>query len=290
MITEGYLARHYQGRRGGRDPALLDVAQDYALKIVSDAGLLEMGLTLKGGTALRKFRAGTLGRFSTDLDFATNERDLADLLFETLNGAELHRVAFAVEVVTPGVRGRLGVETPLGSPQIESRIEVTPRAPWLAPEHLTPVLMPVHRGYEFDPVPVPVMAHAEALAEKLAAFRRRALVRDLYDLAWFSRGVFDEALVRRVTYLKVCGDVVEHGLGERPFEPSGDVLRDRSTSDFLPEDIGLLAARVDVAAWIATIRGRFAFLAAPTEEEGRWGRCDPRDLYDVRRAIALLDR
>jgi len=27
MTTEGYLARHFQGRSGMRDPALLDVAQ-----------------------------------------------------------------------------------------------------------------------------------------------------------------------------------------------------------------------------------------------------------------------
>lgn len=56
MITEGYLARHYQGRRGGRDVALLDVAQDYALRLLFDAGLFELGLTFKGGTALRKYR------------------------------------------------------------------------------------------------------------------------------------------------------------------------------------------------------------------------------------------
>jgi len=51
MITEGYLVRHFQGRRGGRGPAIIDIA-------------------LKGGTALRKFWAGNAGRFSTDLDFA----------------------------------------------------------------------------------------------------------------------------------------------------------------------------------------------------------------------------
>lgn len=28
MITEGYLVRHYQGRRGGRGPAIIDIAQD----------------------------------------------------------------------------------------------------------------------------------------------------------------------------------------------------------------------------------------------------------------------
>jgi hypothetical protein len=37
------------------------------------AGLLDRGLVFKGGTALRKFRAGNAGRFSTDLDFAAPE-------------------------------------------------------------------------------------------------------------------------------------------------------------------------------------------------------------------------
>jgi hypothetical protein len=36
MITQGYLARHFQGRSGMRDPALLDVAQDYTLKYLHD--------------------------------------------------------------------------------------------------------------------------------------------------------------------------------------------------------------------------------------------------------------
>lgn len=182
MITEGYLARHYQGRRGGRDPALLDVAQDYVLKLISDEGLFDLGLVFKGGTALRKYRAGVQGRFSTDLDFATDDKDVVELLFEALDGAVIHDVSLSIETVTPGVRARLGVETPLGSPQIDARVEVTPRSPWLEAEVLAPVTMPVHTAYEFDPVAAPVMGLAETLAEKLAAFRRRALVRDLYDL------------------------------------------------------------------------------------------------------------
>ncbi len=76
MITEGYLARHYKGRPGGRDFALLDVAQDYALKFIADKGLFDLGLTLKGGTALRKYRMGGQGRFSTDLDFAPGSLQL----------------------------------------------------------------------------------------------------------------------------------------------------------------------------------------------------------------------
>lgn len=105
MITEGYLARHSQGRRGGRDVALLDVAQDYALKLLFDAGLFELGLTFKGGTALRKYRAGSTGRFSTDLDYAVEDPDLGEMVMETLDEAEPYDVAFSVEVVTPGRRG-----------------------------------------------------------------------------------------------------------------------------------------------------------------------------------------
>jgi hypothetical protein len=78
MITQGYLARHFQGRSGMRDPALLDVAQDYALKYLHDQGAFELGIVLKGGTSLRKLRAGNAGRFSTDLDFATPDMETAE--------------------------------------------------------------------------------------------------------------------------------------------------------------------------------------------------------------------
>ena len=64
-ITEGYLAQHYQGRSGGRDPALLDSAQDHALALLHDRGVFSLGVALKGGTALRKCRAGNAGRFAT---------------------------------------------------------------------------------------------------------------------------------------------------------------------------------------------------------------------------------
>lgn len=33
-IAEGYLARPYQGVKGGRDAALLDIAQDHALHLL----------------------------------------------------------------------------------------------------------------------------------------------------------------------------------------------------------------------------------------------------------------
>lgn len=288
MITEGYLARHYQGRRGGRDPALLDVAQDYALKILADSGLFSMGLTFKGGTALRKYRVGSAGRFSTDLDFSADEEGLGELLMDSLDGAELFDVRFSIEIDTPGRRGGLNITTPLGVPRIGAKIDVSLHKPWLEPEWLDPLTIPVHKAYEFKPVIAPVMVLQESLAEKLAAFRRRALLRDLYDLALFHTSAFDEDLVRRLTFLKVFIDVVEDGLGSGPFGPDQDILLPRGASDFLPEDIGFLVGKIDIPLWLEQAQTRFAFLNHPTKEELKWARCNPRDAYEVRSIIAGL--
>ncbi len=92
------------------DPALLDVAQDYALKYLHDEGVFELGIVLKGGTSLRKLRAGNAGRFSTDLDFATPDLDTAELLLDTLDGAELFDVRFTLEQ-REATRAKLVVDT-----------------------------------------------------------------------------------------------------------------------------------------------------------------------------------
>jgi len=89
MITQGYLSRHFQGRSGMADAALLDVAQDYALKHLHDHGVFSLGIALKGGTALRKFRAGNAGRFSTDLDFAAPDADSAGRFTTDMSSAFL---------------------------------------------------------------------------------------------------------------------------------------------------------------------------------------------------------
>lgn len=102
MITEGLLLRHCQGQRTFRDAALIDIAQDHALHYLHVTGLFDLGLVFKGGTALRKFRLGNEGRFSTDLDFAVEEQGLADLVFEHLDGAAVGDFIFRVEQTVPG--------------------------------------------------------------------------------------------------------------------------------------------------------------------------------------------
>ncbi|MCI0636761.1 MAG: nucleotidyl transferase AbiEii/AbiGii toxin family protein [Actinobacteria bacterium] len=286
MITEGYLARHFQGRRGMADPALLDVAQDYALKFLHDQGIFDLGVVLKGGTSLRKLRAGNAGRFSTDLDFATPDVDTAELLLDTLDGAELFDVRFSL-AEREALRAKLVIETPLGQPQVPARIEVSPRPLWLPTQLTTPVALPVHAGYEFTLPPIPAPALEESLSEKLAAWRRRHKLRDLYDLDVFGRGGLEEPMIRRVLVLKVWHDVVDDGLGVRPFDP-GEIVADIDASRLPPEDIGLLTQPVDPVTWLARVRARYAFVTAVDEVEKRVTRCNPGDRYEVSQLVAAL--
>jgi Nucleotidyl transferase AbiEii toxin, Type IV TA system len=84
------------------------------LKVLHDQGIFELGVVLKGGTSLRKLRAGNAGRFSTDLDFAIPDVDIAGLLLDTLDGAELFDVRFSL-AERETLRAKLIVEPPLGN-------------------------------------------------------------------------------------------------------------------------------------------------------------------------------
>ena len=63
MITQGYLSRHFQGRSGMADPALLDVAKDYALKLLHEQGVFDLGVVLKEGS--RSVKVGAPGMIRT---------------------------------------------------------------------------------------------------------------------------------------------------------------------------------------------------------------------------------
>lgn len=286
-VTEGYLARHYQGVRGGRDAAMLDIAQDHALYLLHRTGAFKAGLVFKGGTALRKFRAGSAGRFSTDLDFAASSEELALAVLSALDGAELEGFAFAIaNLGDDGRRGDLVVDTPFGRPQLGAKVELARHALSLPPETLRPLAMPVHGRYNFTVPPTPVIRVEEAIAEKLARYRRVPLTRDLYDLQWFGNaGAFDHALVRRLWVLKTYRDVVVDGRGDMPIDP-GEVLRARSISDFRPEDIGYLTQPIRIAEWIDLIGHRYAFLMDVDAEERRYLACNARDRHEVETRLA----
>lgn len=216
MITEGYLARHYQGRRGGRGPAIIDIAQDHVLYLLAREGLFDLGISLKGGTAIRKFLAGNAGRFSTDLDFAGMTDVSAELLLDTIDGSTVGQFAFGVEPIDGTRRVRLLISSTFGDTGVPARLDLGRRSLWLPPSHMAVLPMPIHERYEFELPAIPASTVEETIADKLARFRRDSLARDLYDLAWFASRPFDESLVRRLLVLKVWVDVVDDSLGNGP--------------------------------------------------------------------------
>ena len=286
MITAGYLAQHAGRARGGRDVALLDVCQDYTLDFLRLQGIFELGVVLKGGTSLRKFRAGNAGRFSTDLDFSTPDADTAEMVIDVLDGAEHHGVR--VEVANrETLRGDLRFTTPLGSPGVPAKLELSTRALWLPAVETAPIALPVHRGYDFAPSALPVPAVVEAIAEKLAAWRRRRKMRDLYDLFWLGSRAIDEALVRRLFVLKVWHDVVHDGLGSAPVV-RGEITADIDLARLPHEDIGLLTQPVEPAKWLAFVRDRYRFVDEVNEDEERVALCLRSDEYFVSQLVADL--
>jgi len=286
-VTEGHLARHYQGMKGGRDAALLDIAQDHALHLLHNTGLFDRGLIFKGGTALRKFRAGNAGRFSTDLDLAAPEEEMALAVLQAFDGVEIDGFTFAIDNLgDDGRRADLIVDTPFGRPQLGAKIELARHALSLEPEVLYPVRLAIHDRYSFTLRPTPVVRVEEAVAEKLARYRRVSLARDLYDLQWFATSrVFDEELTRRLWVLKVYRDVVADGRGKKPVDPH-EVLRARVASEFRQEDIGYLTKPVQLNEWIATVCSRYTFVADLDADEQRWAQCNERDHYEVDTALA----
>ncbi len=287
MITEGHLVRHFQGRRGGRGPAIIDIAQDHLLAHLAREGFFELGIALKGGTALRKFWAGSAGRFSTDLDFAGMDESSASLLVELVDGAQVGQFSFGVEELDGTQRMRLLISSPFGELDVPARLDLGRRPLWLSPEPMNLLPMPIHGRYDFVMLPIPAARLEETIAEKLARYRRGSLARDLYDLAWVSSRPFDEVLVRRLLVLKVWTDVIDDGLGDRPFDPE-EILRERTADEFRPEAIGYLTTPVDVPGWIASVRNRFGFLGELDEDERRWARCSRGEEWEVRQAIAAL--
>lgn len=289
-VTEGYLVRHYQGVKGGRDAALLDIAQDHALFHLYRMGLFQRGLVFKGGTALRKFRAGNSGRFSTDLDFAAPDEGIAFAVLEALDGANIDGFGFELENIgDDGRRADLAVTTPFGSPQLGAKVELARHALSLPPEILSPVPLPIHARYEFVLPSLPVVRTEEAISEKLARYRRVPLARDLYDLYWYAKsGPFDEALIRLLWVLKVYRDIIVDGRGEKPIEPD-DVLAAWEVDKFRPEDIGYLTKPVRMHEWLTIVRARYGFLAEMTANERRWAEGNARYRDEITEVLSDLD-
>lgn len=281
------MSLHGAERNDTYGAALLDVAQDHLLWMLDQHGLFDSGgLVFKGGTSLRKCRLGNAGRFSTDLDFACPDEATVLGVCAAIDGQSVGGFVFSLgKTSDDGRHWDMRIEhEELGAPDVGASVEFARRPLALAPERLPLLPLRVHKSYGFDLPTLPVIAEAEACAEKLARYRRVALGRDLYDLDQFACRHIDEPVVRRLWVLKVWGDVVDDGRGTRPLDPD-DVLQPRRERDFRPDSLGKLTHPVDIPAWERHVRARFAFLADLDDDERRWARCDERDRGEVERAI-----
>ena len=287
-LTEALVRLHGAGRADTYGAALLDVAQDHLLWLLAELGHFDDGtLVFKGGTALRKCRLGSGGRFSTDLDFVAPDDDTVLEVCESIDGASVAGFQYSLQSTRgDGRHWTMQVRHPqLAQPDVAASVEFARRPLILRPERIGFVHLSIHRVYEIALPELPVIAEAEACAEKLARYRRVVLGRDVYGLAQFASGAMDEALVRRLWVLKVWGDVVDEGRGDKPADPA-DILEPRSEGDFAPDSIGKLTQPVDLRRWERVVRERFEFLVALDEDERRWAACDPRHRHEIESAIS----
>lgn len=196
-ITRFYpLARRDYDIRVG---AVLDIAFDYLLSGLNKAGVYDLDVTFKGGTALRKYYMGHKSRFSFDLDF-----DVApgaeSLILEAIEQTSFPGFDFSISER----RGHYSVNvfSDLFDHERETaRVDFSNRGVWFRPERRYPVEHPFHPMYPFKPSAVPVMQLAENLSEKLTRWEHVNTARDLFDLAALSRCV-DPALVAELWILK----------------------------------------------------------------------------------------
>lgn len=234
-ITRFYpLARRDYDIRVG---AVLDIAFDFLLCGLNKAGVYELDVTFKGGTALRKYHLGHKSRFSFDLDF-----DVApgaeSLILEAIEQTRFPGFEFSISER----RGHysVNVHSDLFDHERETaKIDFSNRGVWLRPEWLYPVEHPFHHMYPFEPSAVPVMHLAENLAEKLTRWEHIDVTRDLYDLAALSRYV-DPALVAELWVLKAHQNMT--GSSRRSGETAcsvNNILATRYVGSFNPDDLVL---------------------------------------------------
>jgi len=307
-ITDGWIARHTPkgAGSGGRDAAIIDIAQDLLLRELHTRGALN-AIVFKGGTALRKLYAGNNGRFSLDLDFslvrADDDPDGVVLeLIEHIDGNSIGPFTYGVSER----RGKwsLTVTSPYSSddPTLSSKLDVSPPV-WIDPVERGWVPMPVHATYGPPALPsLPVIRIEENIAEKISRLNRVTTARDMYDLAWLANhrrefGGLDTTLIRRLAVLKIWVDANgvtganahwKPGHEARDFTPE-TWLRPRGADEFDLEDIGALAVPTPSTSELSTtVSNHYSFLAELDADETRLSSALERDRQLALRLLTEL--
>lgn len=286
-LTPGWIARHTprNAQAGGRDAAIIDIAQDLLLRDLHERGALD-GLVFKGGTALRKLYAGNQGRFSTDLDFslANIADDPDDVILDLIAAID----GTTIGPFTYGMRERRGkwsliIESPFNEDEsdLSSKLDVSP-AVWMRPVRRGWISMPVHATYGDPPLPeLQAIRMEENLAEKISRLNRTTTARDMYDLAWIAAhhhelGGVDRDLVRRLAVLKIWVDANGLSTASAVWKPGHEPaafdpdrwLRARDAHEFDLGDIGALAVPTPTTAELSdAVRNSYRFLADLDDDE-----------------------
>ncbi|MFB6355171.1 MAG: nucleotidyl transferase AbiEii/AbiGii toxin family protein [bacterium] len=248
-LTQGYVHRHVpQDSQVDIDIALLDIAQDFILSHLHDAGYFNGLVVFKGGTALRKLFAGMEGRFSTDLDFALFDRTEDPDEIGNVIADDLDTSLGPFDLTPKKQRGRwsISVSSEFGDPGVSIKLDVGPPC-WLEPEEQSYETIPIHERYGWSLPDIPCMRLEELISEKIARLNRSATARDAWDLVWIATtspySNFDRDLVREITALKIWVD--NNGMGPswdpsispRPFHPDRWLS---AQEDWDKQKIGLL--------------------------------------------------
>jgi predicted nucleotidyltransferase component of viral defense system len=299
-LTPGHIARHTPRGSGGREAAIIDIAQDILLTHLAGQGMFDL-LVFKGGTALRKVYAGTAGRFSTDLDFSlagmSDDREsVTALLVDAIDGYKTDDFSYRVTEQ----RGKFQVHytSRFGDvSHLSTKLDVGPPV-WMPPVERPWVEAAIHQYYEL-PAAIPTMALEENLAEKITRLNRRRLARDLYDLWWVGssppHSAFNEYLVNQLVALKCWVDTYGLNLpssgwipvdGATAFDPARWLTEVAAIDD---ESIGLLMnPPPDLPAIQADVIKRYRFLRSVPPEVAQATARDRRALGDVHALLKLL--
>jgi predicted nucleotidyltransferase component of viral defense system len=300
MITEAYMRRHTGALGKNREIALLDVAQEYVLEHLRREGAFENLLIFKGGTALRKFVFGKEGRFSVDLDFTIREEEaakedrlaFAGMILDMLDDVTCYEVRIRLDRRRDDA-AQILLSTPRGDVTEPCAISIRTQAAWLPPIFLQPRPFEyLDRGLqnEFTRSQLPILDLREIAAEKLAAFSRRRMARDLYDLEHLTRVLqkgFNGHAITRLAALKIYFDAVDDGL---PHPPGAlDSLFDTASRPIVGvEDLGRLRAlNIDLDDLLRKCAARYTALAdVPTDVAALVNRLNAGDRW---RAMQLRE-